>query len=378
MKNFLLISIILVIISCGEKTDETKVMAYIPELVITDSLVIDNLTELALIDVKEDHSEYLFYDFKTDEFFRVNKLGEIILKANRSEDGKDSFKARYFTTAHYLQDDRILVLTRTLTSIYDLDFNLIDSKQNDFELVSRTVGGSRAALTFGDYLYTFSMDISEDAQAIYESDEFSIAYPFMQVRDINTLETLHQEYLPKESQMAINPGLYNNLDPIVKIMQEEMFVVFPNSPEMYVYGFPELKLKTFWKLNPGEDYKQIKPSNPDIGLDGFFQSLAASEYKGFAFSNGYLLTFFERGAPQDEIDALPNRTVGSTEFNELVKKYKSNYNYQIFKGQDKIWQGDLDVNLWSVRDVLYSNTKPGEDPYAVEKDVQTIYFYELK
>ncbi len=59
-------------------------------------------------------------------------------------------------------------------------------------------------------------------------------------------------------------------------------------------------------------------------------------------------------------------------------KYKSIPNYQIFKGQEKLWQGKMDVKLWSVRDVLYSSAKPGEDPEAVEKDMQTIYFYELK
>lgn len=378
MKNFLLITLLAGLVACGEKTKETGSTNYIPKLVITDSLVIDNLTKLNLIDVKEDRSEYLFYDFKTSEFFRVDKSGEIILKANRSEDGKDSYKSTYFSTAHYMKDDQILVLTHGHASIYDLDFNLVDSKKVDFELVSRTVGGSRAALTFAKYLYTFSLDIMGDVEAIFGSEEFSIAYPFMTIRDINSLDTLHTSFIPKETQMALNPGIYNNLDPIVKIMEEEMYVLFPNSPEMYVYEFPELKLKTFWQLKPGEDYKQIKPSNKDIGLDGFFQSLAASEYKGFAFSNGYLLTIFEGGAPQDEIDALPNRTVGSAEFNELAKKYKSNYHYQIFKGQDKIWQGDLNVNLWSVRNILYSDARPGEDPDAVEKDMQTFYLYELK
>lgn len=378
MKNFLLLLLFAVFVACSEKPEETQSEAYIPELVIKDSLVIDNLTQLALIDVKEDHSEYLFYDFKTSEFFRVNKSGEIILKANRSEDGKDSYKSTYFSTAHYLRNDRILVLTHALASIYALDFNLIESKKVDFELVSRTVGGSRAALTSGDYLYTFSLDTDGDVQEIFGSEEFSIAYPFMRVRDINSFDTLFTSFIPNETQMAENPGLYNNLDPIVKIVKEEMYVVFPNSPEMYVYNFPELKLKTSWDLNPGDAYKQIVPNHDPSSLDGFFNSLGSSEYKGFSFSNGYLLTFFEGAAPQGEIDALPNRTVGSTEFMELVDKYKSTYYYQIFKGQDKIWQGDLNVNLSSVRDLLYSNAKPGEDPDAVEKDVQTIYFYELK
>jgi len=378
MKNFLLLTILAAAAACGEKTQETHSEAYIPELMIKDSLVIDHLTQLAFIDVKYDHSEFLFYDFKTSEFFRVDKSGEILLKANRREDGKDSFKSSYFTTAHYIQNDQVLVITHTSAFIYDLDFNLIETKKVNFELVTRTIGGSRAALSSGEYLYTFSLDITGDVRAIVESDDFSVAYPFMTVRDINSLDTLHTAYIPKGTQMAINPGQYNNLDPIVKLVKDEMFVLFPNSPEMYVYEFPELKLETSWELNPGDTYKQIKPSNKDIGLDGFFQALASSEFKGFTFSNGYLLTQFEGGAPQAEIDALPNRTVGSPEFMELVKKYKSKYYYQIFKNQEKLWQGTWDVNLSSVRDVLYSNAKPGEDPDAVEKDMQTYYFYELR
>jgi len=364
--------------ACGEKTQEIQSEAYIPELVITDSLVIDHLTSLGMIDVKYDHSEFLMYDFKTSEFVRVDKSGEILLKANRSEDGKDSFKSSYFTTAHYIQNDQVLVITHTSAFIYDLDFNLIETKKVNFELVTRTIGGSRAALSSGEYLYTFSLDVTGDVRAIVESDDFSVVYPFMTVRDINSLDTLHTAYIPKGTQMAINPGQYNNLDPIVKLVKDEMFVLFPNSPEMYVYGFPELKFKRKWALNPGKSYKQILPTKDETSFEGFLKALASSEYTNFGFSNSYLLTQFTGFAPQEEVDQLPRDYVGGSEFIELANKYKSTSYYQIFKGEEKLWQGIWDVNLRSVRDVLYSNAKPGEEPDAVEKDMQTYYFYELR
>ncbi|PZX55636.1 hypothetical protein [Algoriphagus chordae] len=377
MKNFLLL-LLAAIVACSEKTQETQSDAYVPDLVIADSLVIDNLTQLTFIDVKEDHSEYLFYDFKTSEFFRIGKSGEIILKANRSEDGKDSYKSSYFSTAHYLKNDRILVLTYALASIYDLDFNLIESKNVDFELITRTGGGSRAALTSGDYLYTFSLDTDGDVDTIVGSEEFSIAYPFMRIRDINIFDTLYTSFIPKETQMAVNPGLYNNLDPIVKIIKDEMYVLFPNSPEMYVYDFPALNLKTSWDLNPGDNYKQTLPQDPDINFDGFLKELAGSQYKAFTFSNGNLLTIYEGAAPQDEVDKLPKEYIGGPEFTEMAEKYKNKTYYQIFKDEKKLWEGFWDINLMSVRDILYSNAKPGEDPDAVEKDMQTYYFYELR
>ncbi|WP_339878147.1 hypothetical protein [uncultured Algoriphagus sp.] len=377
MKNFFLALLFPVLVSCSEKTHEKQSEAYIPELVITDSLVIDHLTELGMIDVKEDHSEFLFYDFKTNELIRVDKSGEILVKVNRSEDGKDSYKTQYFITANYKGENEIIIITHAGAFIYDLDFNLLEEKKIQFDLVTRRIGGSRAALTHKDFFYTFSLEKSA-APEVLKSKDFSNSYSFMSVRDLNTLEILRSDLIPAESQMAISPGKYNNLDPIVKIVNDEMFVLFPNSPEMYVYTFPGLILQRSWALNPGDSYRQILPTRDDTSFEGFLNALASSEYTDFAFSNDYLLTQFVGFAPQQEVDKLPREFIGGPEFMGLVNKYKSKYNYQIFKGEEKLWQGAWDVNLGSVRDVLYSNAKPGEDPEAIEKEVQTIYFYELK
>jgi hypothetical protein len=51
---------------------------------------------------------------------------------------------------------------------------------------------------------------------------------------------------------------------------------------------------------------------------------------------------------------------------------------QIFKEEEKIWEGQWDINLKVRRNLIYSNAKIGEDPNSVEKDVQTLYFYELR
>jgi hypothetical protein len=43
-----------------------------------------------------------------------------------------------------------------------------------------------------------------------------------------------------------------------------------------------------------------------------------------------------------------------------------------------LWEGTWDINLQVVRNLIFSNAKVGEDPEAVEKDFQTLYFCELK
>ena len=93
-------------------------------------------------------------------------------------------------------------------------------------------------------------------------------------------------------------------------------------------------------------------------------------------------------SPSGEIKAIANlngdgknsyqEVVGGPEFNELSKKYKSKSFYQIFKEEEKIWEGKWDINLKVRRNLIYSNAKLGKDPNAVEKDVQTLYFYEIR
>ena len=377
MKSFLPLLLFTVLLACSEKIQETQSEAYIPELVITDSLVIDNLTQLDLIDIKEDHSEYLFYDIKTNEFIRVDKSGEILVRANRTGDGKDNYRSSYFYSANYSGNDEILLTTSREFFIYDLNFNLKESKPLEFALLSRGSGDKSAAHSNGNYLYTFSVEL-EDLNKVYNSGVLNISYPFLTIRDLATLERISADSIPKDSQVSIHNGLFLNLAPIVQIREGKMFVLFPNSPEIYVYNFPELMLESSFKLIPPKEYKQTMPTTSRQNSDIFFKELAGSNYKGFIFSNEYLLTMFEGAVPQEEVDALPRNVIGDERYMALEKKYKSKNYYQIFKDQEKLWEGTWDVNLSSVRNVLYSNAKPGEDPDAVEKDVQTIYFYELK
>ena len=375
MKNLILPLLISTFLACSEKSTTSE--AYIPELQIKDSLVIAHLTRLSLIDVKEDHSEYLFYDYKTNEFLRVDSSGKILLQVNRSGDGKDNYQSSDFISANYTAANEILLFTYAKAYYYTLDFSLKHSESLDFSLFPGKSFEKRVTQVFSDYLYTFSIEM-KDADLYYESDNFSIVYPFMNIRNVSNLDIISSDSIPSESQPAINPGYYNNLDPSVRFVGDELYALFPNSPEIYIYQYPDLNLKRSFSLKPGEHYKQTLPKDLAINFDGFLKELAGSSYKGFALTNDYLLTMYEGAAPQEEVDKLPKENVGGKEFTELAQKYKSKIYYQIFKDEKRLWEGSWNVNLLSVRDVLYASEKPGEDPDAVEKDMQTIYFYELK
>lgn len=75
---FVLSAVLLInLISCQDSKEENTIVDDV-ELAIIDSLQIDHLGELYLIDSKEDRSEYLFYDVFTNEFLRVDTAGNIL------------------------------------------------------------------------------------------------------------------------------------------------------------------------------------------------------------------------------------------------------------------------------------------------------------
>jgi hypothetical protein len=192
------------------------------------------------------------------------------------------------------------------------------------------------------------------------------------------LEIVAETSFPSTTEMVKSPGEYLNMEPVLKMKGSKLFALYPNSKELYTYTFPDLELIDTLDLNPGKSFSQVKPTfKEEPPLSGFFKNLAGSDFLNFHFSNEYLLTWYEGAAPQDEVDGLPRESVGGEEFMKIVKKYKKPF-YQIFKNEEKLWEGELDVKLLSIKDKLFSFSKPGEDPNAVEKDVQTLYFYELR
>ncbi|MHA7128906.1 hypothetical protein [Algoriphagus namhaensis] len=375
MKNILFV-LLVVLVSCSKKdASQPSSSIEIPELVLTDSLVIDRLTDFVVLDVTEDQSLFLLYDWTLGEFMLSNRSGDVVKTADLTGDGKNSFQDSYFTAARFTDRNEILVQTFAGLYAYDFDFILKKKLLTTYDIVSRTVNGSRGFDTYGNFIYTFS--IEKDQGETWEKENFSAAYPFFTLRDIETLDHIHSINIPDQSAMALNPGFYNNLDPIVNFRGNSVYVLYPNSPEMYVYDLPGLTLTNSFNLLPGEAYKLAKPYKPGEGLAGFFNSLAAGEYTHFAFSNGYLITSYEGAAPQDEMDALDRNIVGGPEFQRVIDTYKKPY-YQIFKDEEKIWEGQWDVTLGMVRNLIYSKHKIGEDPDSVEKDVQTLYFYEIR
>ena len=357
--------------SCQSSSNEKAVIDHV-ELVIVDSLVIDHLGQLYMIDLKEDGSEYLLFDALTKDLLRVDSAGEILQKVNRTGEGKDNYQSGYFFTAQYLANGDIMVETYGMQFIYDENFALKEKRRTPFNLITNLIGGSTVNLPIEGFMFSSAIKSDDPMDGLFES--YAVEYPLLTAYHLDDFSIKARAKFPEQSQMVLNPGQYNFDNPFALYYQNELYLNYAVSPQIYIYDFPSLELKRVIELNPGENYKQNIPSDPNENFGRFFNALASSTYEGFNFSNGYLIAWYKGAVPKEEVDALPRNVVGQPEYRALQKKYESTF-YQIFDGDKKLWEGQKDIKLSSCRNLIYSKVKEGEEADQVEKDYETFYFY---
>jgi hypothetical protein len=303
-------SLFSVIWACGNNSsDQDQHEAYEPNFVLKDSLVIDYLGMLSLMDIKEDGSEYLLYDHQRKELLRVNREGDILLNKNLTSDSKDGY-GPYFFSCHYMGEEKIVVFTYNEAYVYDNELNLIKGLALPFYLETNTVGGGHVNLLLGKILFTNSVavDISND---FLKEENYLAAYPFLTVYDMERDEVIRRAHIPSESQLIKNPGEYRETAPLSLIHEGNLYLLFAYSPEIYKYSLPELELLETIDLSPGKNYVQAEPMpRKGDGIGKFFSELASSNYICLYESNDYLITSFLGAAPKVEVDALPKDVVG--------------------------------------------------------------------
>lgn len=339
--------------------------------------MIEYLGELAMLDIKPDKSEYLLYDPQRSEFVRVDKEGKILQRKNLEEDGRDKF-GDLFYTVHYIENNEILIFGTNQIHKYDQDLNLLGSSPFPFDIKSIFFNVGHVNLVHEGKLFTHSIALDVDKE-FREREDFLSAYPFLTVYDLEKQEIINQEFIPPTTQLIQNPGKYMESAPFSLLEGDDLYVLFPNSPEVYKYRFPNLKLTETIPLNLGESYVQIEPVPYKGGKDfgSHYKALASSSFNMLSFSNGYLMVSYHGAAPKDAVDALPQGSGITDQFRQLKEKYQIPY-YQISKDGKKLWEDHLDIDFKYKQGRIYATRNLHLPKVDKELDYITFYFYEIQ
>lgn len=372
---FYLIPLIILLCQC-QQSKETE-SDFTPEFVVTDSLIIDYIGQLNLVNFKDDRSEYLLFDPQRKEFVRVNGEGQILQSKNLEADSKDQFES-YYVSIDYLANGQLLFVGMNHFYWYDSELNLLEKKEIPFLIKSVYFSPGHANLVHGQNLFTHAVDkdLDDDTR---EKEDFLANFPFLTVYDFSEEKIISQDYIPKTVQMIKAPGKYMDSAPFSVLLDDDLYLLFQNSPEIYRYSFPTLDLIETIPLAPdNSSYAQIKPVPVKNyqSMSSYGMLTENSAYFGLGASNGFLLAGYYGALPTDVVE-IYNSTASDQEKKEMRETYKIPY-YQLVKEGEKLWEDHLDIQFQFQNGRIYASRNVNLPRVEKELDYVPFYFYEVR
>ena len=106
------------LISCKPSTEEKTDSIW--SLVLVDSLQVEHLGEMMLLDISPNHELFLTADYPKETYYLIDKEGEILSEINKSGDRPDSF-GYAFSNMSFWDDNTIFVIGSKGLKWYDIE-----------------------------------------------------------------------------------------------------------------------------------------------------------------------------------------------------------------------------------------------------------------
>ena len=353
-------------------------------LEITDSIRIDYIGKLNLMDVNPEYQMILFFDPQNMKFVSTDFDGKILGEFSKDRDSPDGFGFYPMAAGRFNENKNIQVVSMLGIYEYDLAGNLLSSKRipRDQALPFSGRADAKREIQFVNDKILLAGSI---ARGDYNKTqpEFYDTYLQLVWADPKTGEFEQFLHLDPESifqnNMSHEP---TTLSTSFDVVGDQLYVISGTDPFLNIYGLepPYTKDKriplelTNYRLNPGEDPKKADPRmityDPSFGI---IQKLVKVGDK--------LLITYETG--YDEEDALSSKENKSDEewevFNSRVaRKYKPRYQILDFDGSlltDSKIPDELSDLFVSRDGALWFLGKPNTE---VEEDFYTLYKVEIE
>ncbi|MCC5919206.1 MAG: hypothetical protein LAT68_00495 [Cyclobacteriaceae bacterium] len=205
MKNYIFILLALVFLgSCSQK-DSTKEKAsseWAFEYEKADSLVIDWMTSLNLLDWNESLKQGLFYDMNQSLILQIDAEGNILAQHDKLGDKPDAL-GRYLSSAVLLDDGRFYLKGQTRINLYEADGSLERTIYSPEMNAIVTSVGKRTLFIWKDQLIFDNLNPSEGLSSDQDLEYFE-KLRFLQVYQGDSI----REMVPVPDKSVYAEGWY--------------------------------------------------------------------------------------------------------------------------------------------------------------------------
>ena len=378
--HLLLILFVFSFFACESPTSSSSSENPELSLAIKDSIRIDYIGKLNLMDVNPEYKMILFFDPQNMKFVSTDFDGKILDEFSKDRDSPDGFGFYPMAAGRFNENKNIQVVSMLGIYEYDLAGNLLSSKRipRDQALPFSGRADAKREIQFVNDKILLAGSI---ARGDYNKTQPEFFDTYLQLVWADPKTGTFEQFLPLDSASIFQNNMSHEpttLSTSFDVVNDQLYVTSGIDPFLNIYELdsPYTKLEriplelTNYRLNPGEDPKKADPRaisyDPSFGI---IQKLVKVEDK--------LLITYETG--YDEEDALRYHEDKSDDEWEVfesrvARKYKPRYQILDLKGsllKDSEIPDELsdfyvgrDGALWFL---AKANTEVEEDFYTIYK-----------
>lgn len=290
MKNYLsLILCSLALFSCGKSDSEqekpaTPLSEQNLKFEIYDSLVVDYLGNMMMMDISPNRETFLLYDQSSDTLFVTTREGTILDHYQKSGEGPGNYNSGRYGKAVFLNNQEFLIPATEGIFQYSLDGRFEKKYSAEFKYLPNLI------ISFGNSLFIKDGKAYTNYGGRYSDDYGSqgIGYQenatLLEEIDLESGEYTPVIPFPSESRFSSSEFAYRNFFfyPIWTIAGDSLYLSFKNEPKIYTFALDDLASPKSVKTIPlpefleeSSDSDQVETS---INLEDLFQGNINSLY----------------------------------------------------------------------------------------------------
>lgn len=356
------ILILLFIFACTSKKEETQKPLTEQQLrfEIYDSLVVDYLGNLTLMDQSPDGKHFLLIDQNTDSILVADISGKILHQYFRTGEGPEMIKGNRIGIGKFLENDRYIIPGSQGLFVYSLQGELLKSFTPDFNGVSQLVIPSNQTHAVKNNL-AYSLIKGRNADLNPEAPDYKTTAKILESTDLSTGEFTPIIAIPPSSKFieVANPFELIEFHPNFSIQGDSLYLTFRNEPKLFVYSLDNFDRPARVVPIPISEFierkKDEKPAESGFNVRDFFLGTINSVIPA---GSGQLLINYLTGLTGDQVkeavaasgsdfnkifeEAEKMNTSGTIlfnggEFSQPITKPSNLGNLNLSKSLDEIW-----------------------------------------
>lgn len=267
------------ILSCSGEKEEVKSSTPLSEqelkFEIYDSLVVDYLGNLTLMDISPDGDSFLLIDLNTDTIFVADKEGSIFYTYKKQGEGPEEYTRDRYGLAKFLNNTEFLVPSTSGIFRYQLDGKLERKYKPEFDYFpSLIVTNANNVLIHNGKIYSnYGGRYNDDFGR--QGIEYQQNSTQLEVIDLESGAFEGIIPFPESSKFSSKELSYRDLtfQPNFSIHKNTLYLNFRNEPKIYAYSLDDFTKPKSVSIIPFPEFMEKTPEGSEISDSFNFEDL---------------------------------------------------------------------------------------------------------